>query len=225
MTKRPNLKLMGKKVGMITYRIPDDRPNAGKLIAVTVIKFEENKVTQVKRLSDAKSKNEGYEALQIATGECSAKNIAKPRLGILKKVGIETGRRHLFETRVDNIADYQEGHVFDVSAFKDCVKVDVTGTSKGKGYAGVMKKYNFAGGPASHGCSVSHRREGSSGMRSSPGRCLPGMPKPSHMGDKQVTTQSVRVELIDEARGLMLVRGAVPGSANHYVVVQKAIKG
>jgi large subunit ribosomal protein L3 len=124
---------------------------------------------------------------------------------------------------VDDASQYQLGQEVGISIFEGVLRVDVTGTSKGKGYQGVIKKYNFAGGPASHGSGF-HRHAGSTGMRSSPGRCLPGGPRPSHMGDERVTVQNLRVVILDAEKGLLIVEGAVPGAKNSVVIVSDAKK-
>ena len=131
--------------------------------------------------------------------------------------------RHLIETQVDDISEYSLGQRLGVTLFQDVKYVDVVGVSKGKGYQGVMKLHGFKGGPASHGSGF-HRHAGSTGMRSSPGRCLPGGPRPSHMGDDRVTVQNLRVVAIDEARNLIMVEGATPGAKGALLEISEAIK-
>ena len=212
-------KLIGKKCGMI--RVYD---TGGKAIACTLIHIEPNVVTQLK--SHAK---DGYEAIQLASQKIETrdprtieKRVSKPLLGHYKKAAVAP-RRHLHEMKVDDAAQYQVGQELSVSLFEGAKYLDVCGTSKGKGYQGVMKKYGFSGGPASHGSGF-HRHAGSTGMRSSPGRSLPGGPRPSHMGDERVTVQSLRVVSLDADKGLVIVEGSVPGAKNSIVVVSDAMK-
>ena len=139
-----------------------------------------------------------------------------------KKANVQP-RRFLYEVRVVDSSTFQVGQKMDLQLFVGVSHIDVTGQSKGKGYQGVIKKHGFSGGPASHGSGF-HRHAGSTGMRSSPGRCLPGGPRPSHMGDEQVTVQNLRVISIDLASNVMLVEGAVPGGKNGIVVLSDAVK-
>ena len=212
-------RLVGKKCGMVRVFDKDGRPVAGTLIHV-----EPNVVTQLKSIS-----TDGYEAIQLATLKIETpdartveKRLGKPLLGHYKKASVAP-RKHLHEVRVDDAGTYKVGQELTLSTFEGVAYVDVTGTSKGKGYQGVIKKYGFSGGPAAHGSGF-HRHAGSTGMRSSPGRCLPGGPRPSHMGDERVTVQSLRVVSVDLEKGLMVVEGAVPGAKNSLVVVSDAKK-
>lgn len=211
--------LMGRKRGMI--QMFDDK---GNVVTCTVIHAEPNVVTQIKTAD-----RDGYEALQLAFEEIRVKDsrtienrVSKPLLGHFKKANVAPSR-FLHESRVENCADYQVGQKLSVEIFQEDKFVDVSGVSKGKGYQGVMKKYNFSGGPASHGSGF-HRHAGSTGMRSSPGRCLPGGPRPSHMGDENVTVQNLRVVAVDAEQNLIIVEGAVPGAKNAMVIVHNAIK-
>lgn len=211
--------LMGRKRGMT--QVFDDK---GNVVTCTVIHAEPNVVTQIK--TDA---NDGYEALQLAFEEVIVKDprtianrVTKPLVGHFQKAGVAPSR-FLFESRVEKANDFQLGQKFGVSIFEGEKFIDVTGISIGKGYQGVIKKYNFAGGPASHGSGF-HRHAGSTGMRSTPGRCLPGGPRASHMGAKQVTVQSLRVVAIDVEKNLILVEGAVPGAKNAVVFMKNAVK-
>ena len=212
-------RLLGKKCGMVRVYDKD-----GASVACTLIHIEPNVVTQLKS-----REKDGYEAIQLASQKIETKDqrtvekrVTKPLLGHYKKAGVAP-RRHLHEMRVDDAAQYQIGQELTVSLFEGVQYVDVCGTSKGKGYQGVIKKYGFAGGPAAHGSGF-HRHAGSTGMRSSPGRCLPGGPRPSHMGDKQVTVQSLRVVALDADKGLVIVEGSIPGAKNSIVVVSDAMK-
>ncbi len=211
--------LMGKKRGMI--QLFDDNGNS---VACTVIHAESNIVTQLKT-----REKDGYQAVQLAFDEIRvkdertlAKRCSKPLLGHYKKAQVPACR-HLHEFRYEDDAKYEIGQKLGVSIFEGESHVDITGISKGKGYQGVIKKYGFSGGPAAHGSGF-HRHAGSTGMRSSPGRCLPGGPRPSHMGDEQVTVQSLRIIAIDEKENLIIVEGAVPGAKNGTVILSSAKK-
>jgi large subunit ribosomal protein L3 len=209
------LKLMGIKKGMARLFNKD-----GNLVVCTVILTEPNIVSQIKRVE-----KDGYNAVQLSAVKVKApkvRNVTKPLKGHFKKAGIEP-RRHLAESRIENPDEYQLGQEVGVSYFTDCLAVDVAGQSKGKGHQGVMKRHNFAGGPAAHGSGF-HRHGGSCGMRSTPGRCLPGQKKSGHMGDERVSVQNLRVVQIDEANNLIVVEGAIPGCRGGLVYVTKAVK-
>ena len=207
------LKMMGKKKGMT--RLFDEN---GNHVVCTLIVAEPNLVSQIKR-----KESDGYQAVQLCACKAkSRKNISKPLQGHFKKAGIEP-RRHLIESRIDNVDDFQIGQSVGVDYFNDVSHVDIQGVSKGKGYQGVMKRHHFAGGPASHGSGF-HRHAGSTGMRSTPGRCLPGVKKAGRMGGDVVTVQNLRVVKIDEEKNIVLVEGAVPGPINGLVYLTKAIK-
>ncbi len=211
--------LMGRKRGMT--QVFDDK---GNVVTCTVIHAEPNVITQLKTAA-----NDGYEALQLSFEEVKTKDprtianrVSKPLIGHFQKAGVEP-RRFIFEARVENTGDYQVGQKLNVSIFEGDKFVDVTGVSIGKGYQGTIKKYNYSGGPASHGSGF-HRHAGATGMRSTPGRCFPGGPRPSHMGDEKVTVQNLRVVAIDVENNLIIVEGAVPGAKNATVVVKDAVK-
>ncbi len=213
------LRIMGKKRGMI--QLFDE---SGALVPCTVIEAEPNVITQIKT-----KEIDGYSAIQLGFDEITvqdartvANRCTKPMLGHFKKAQV-TPRKHLLETRVDATEGYEVGQQVSVQQFEGTSYVDVIGTSKGKGYQGVMKKYNFRGGPASHGSGF-HRHAGSTGMRSTPGRCLPGGPRPSHMGDERVQVQSLKIVAIDAAKNLLIVEGATPGARGSLVVVSSAKK-
>lgn len=213
------LKLMGKKRGM-TQRFDQ----TGNVVVCTVIHAEPNVVTQIKR-----KESDGYNALQLGYDKIRTqdprtveKRMTKQLLGHFKKSNVEP-RRYLAESRVDDTATYSVGQEISVSLFTDVTYVDVSGVSKGKGYQGVMKRHNFAGGPAAHGSGF-HRHGGSTGMRSTPGRTLPGQKKAGHMGCEQVTVQNLRVVGIDEGRNLIIVEGAVPGPRGGLVSIAPAKK-
>jgi large subunit ribosomal protein L3 len=199
MSMSEQLGLLGRKVGM-TRIFTDD----GDTIPVTVLDVSNNRVTQVKTAD-----TDGYSALQIAFGSRKASRVNKPAAGHLAKAGVEAGEI-LKE--------------FRVTAETAGQKVDVQGTSIGKGFAGTIKRHNFSSQRASHGNSRSHNVPGSISMAQDPGRVFPGKKMTGHMGDETVTTQNLDVVRVDEARSLLLVRGAVPGAKNGHVVVRHAVK-
>lgn len=212
-------RLMGTKRGMVQVYDKEGNP-----VVCTLLHVEPNVVTQIKT-----KQTDGYEAIQLGYKEVNvkdprtmAKRVKKPRIGHFKKADVQP-RRFLHEVRVEDCSQYQVGQKLDLHLFEGISYVDVTGRSKGKGYQGTIKKYGFSGGPASHGSGF-HRHAGSTGMRSSPGRCLPGGPRPSHMGDVRVTVQSLRVVSIDMTHNIILVEGAVPGAKNGIVVLSDAVK-
>ncbi len=209
------LKLMGKKRGMTQIF-----NESGDRVVCTVISAEPNIITQIKRKD-----KEGYDALQISAFKLKpsrAKNVKKPQRGHFAKASIEP-REHIKESRLPSVEEYQVGQEIGVGHFADAGFVDIQGVSKGKGHQGVMKRHNFAGGPAAHGSGF-HRHGGSTGMRSSPGRCLPGQKKSGRMGGENVTLQNLRVVKIDEEKQVILVEGAVPGARDGLVYITRAIK-
>jgi large subunit ribosomal protein L3 len=209
------LKLMGKKRGMT--RVFDEN---GNHVVCTVISAEPNIITQIKR-----QESDGYEAVQISAFKVKpskVKNVSKPLKGHFAKAGVEA-RAESAETRVDSAEAFKVGDEVSVSQFTDVQYVDVTGVSKGKGYQGVIKRHHFAGGPASHGSGF-HRHGGSTGMRTSPGRCLPGQKKAGRMGNEKVTLQNLRVVRIDEGKQVILVEGAIPGARGGTVFIRKSAK-
>lgn len=206
---------MGKKKGMT--RVFDE---TGNLIVCTVIAAEPNIIIQVKSME-----RDGYQAVQlgaIKVPENKKKNITKPLVGHFARAKVEP-RRHLLESRIENADEYQLGQEIGVDYFSDTEFVDVCGTSKGKGFQGVIKRHNFAGGPGSHGSGF-HRAAGSTGMRSTPGRSLPGVKKAGQMGSQKVTTENLRVVSIDSEKQIILVKGAVPGAKNSLLYVRKSVK-
>lgn len=213
------LTVMGKKRGMT--QLFDEK---GNVIVCTVIEIEPNVVTQVK----TKAKD-GYQAVQLGfnkvqgkTQQTIAARVTKPLLGHFKKAGVEP-RRHLLESHVNAPADYALGEEINVGAFEGVKFVDATATSKGKGYQGVMKRHNFSGGPASHGSGF-HRHAGATGMRSTPGRGLPGGKKAGQMGNERVTVQNLEVVRVDVENQLLLIKGQVPGARNGLVYIRQAVK-
>lgn len=202
--------IYGKKLGMTQVYSEDDR-----LLPVTVIQAEPNKVCQVKT-----SDTDGYEAVQLGFGAIKEKKVNKPMAGHFKKQGVDPVR-HLREVRVEAASEYTVGDEVTVALFNDAKKVDVTSTSKGKGFAGVMKRYNFGGGPGGHG-SHFHRAPGSVGQCATPSRVFKGLKLPGHMGCETVTTKNLDVVKIDEDQNLILVKGSVPGGKNAVVRIRLA---
>ncbi len=208
--------LIGRKVGMTRIFTPD-----GVSIPVTVIEVDANRVTQVKTLE-----TDGYRAIQVTTGTKKASRLVKPEAGHFAKAGVEAGRG-LWEFRLADGegSDIAVGAELKVELFSDVKMVDVTGQSKGKGFAGTIKRWNFSMGDATHGNSLSHRSPGSIGQRQSPGRVFKGKKMAGHMGDERVTVQSLEVVRVDAERNLLLVKGAVPGATGGDVIVKPAVKG
>ena len=201
--------LLGKKVGM-TQLIAE----SGEVVPVTLIEAGPCYVTQIR--TQAK---DGYNAVQIGFGP--AKRLNKPELGHLRDL---PRLRHLREIRTDDVDQYKVGQVVDVSQFGAGDIIDVTGISKGKGFAGAMKRHNFRGGPKTHGQSDRHRAVGAIGAGTTPGRVLKGMRGPGHMGHERVTVLNLKVVTIDPERNLLVVRGAVPGPTNGLVYIRSAAK-
>ena len=209
------LGLLGRKVGMM--RIFTD---SGDSVPVTVVDVSNNRITQVKTVE-----NDGYSALQVAYGSRKASRVSKPQAGHLAKAGVEAGEiLKEFRVAADVAGQYAPGAQVPVTLFAAGEKVDVQGTSIGKGFAGTIKRHNFSSQRASHGNSRSHNVPGSISMAQDPGRVFPGKKMSGHLGDETVTTQNLDVVRVDEARSLLLVRGAVPGSKNGHVVVRPAVK-
>lgn len=205
--------LVGKKVGMTRIFTED-----GVSIPVTVIEIEANRVTQVKSLE-----NDGYRAVQVTTGAKKANRVTKPEAGHFAKAGVEAGRG-LWEFRLPEGQEFTAGQEISVEIFADVKKVDVTGTSKGKGFAGTVKRWNFRTQDATHGNSLSHRAPGSIGQNQTPGKVFKGKKMAGHMGDERVTVQSLDVVRVDAERNLLLVKGAVPGATGSNLIVKPAVK-
>jgi len=209
------LGLLGRKVGMM--RIFTD---SGDAVPVTVLDVSNNRVTQVKTVE-----TDGYSAIQVAFGTRKSSRVNKPEAGHLAKAGVEAGEiLKEFRVAADVAGQYQPGAQVPVSMFAAGQKVDVQGTSIGKGFAGTIKRHNFKSQRASHGNSRSHNVPGSISMAQDPGRVFPGKKMSGHLGDETTTTQNLDIVRVDEARQLLLVRGAVPGSKNGHVVVCPAVK-
>ncbi|GAB2921463.1 50S ribosomal protein L3 [Rheinheimera gaetbuli] len=207
--------LIGRKVGMTRIFTED-----GVSIPVTVIEATPNRVTAVKT-----AETNGYSALQVTAGTVKANRLSKPDAGHFAKVGVEAGRG-LWEFRLaDNEgADITVGSEITVEIFAETKKVDVAGTSKGKGFAGAVKRWNFRTQDATHGNSLSHRAPGSIGQNQSPGKVFKGKKMAGHMGAERVTVQSLEVVRVDAERNLLLVKGAVPGAIGGDVIVKPAVK-
>lgn len=210
-----SLGVVGRKVGMT--RVFDD---AGVSVPVTVIEVAPNRVTQVKTIE-----RDGYTALQVTTGTRRASRVNRAAAGHFAKAGVEAGRG-LWEFRVnaDELAQYAPGAEISVELFAAGQAVDVTGTSIGKGFAGTVKRHNFRTQDATHGNSRSHRVPGSIGQRQTPGRVWKNKRMAGHMGDVRVTVQNLTVVRVDAERGLLLVKGAVPGSDGGDLIVRPSIK-
>jgi large subunit ribosomal protein L3 len=207
--------LLGKKLGMT--QVWDEN---NKLIPVTVVEITPNVVTQVRT-----PEVDGYSAVQIAAGAIDPRKVNKPATGHFEKAGV-TPRRHLTEVRTADASDYTAGQELTVEGtFEAGQKVDVVGTSKGKGTAGVMKRHNFQGVSASHGAHRNHRKPGSIGASSTPSRVFKGMRMAGRMGAERVTVLNLTVHSVDAAKGLLLVKGAVPGARGRIVFVRNAVKG
>jgi large subunit ribosomal protein L3 len=209
------LGLLGRKVGMMRIFTDD-----GDAVPVTVLDVSNNRVTQVKTEA-----TDGYSAVQVTFGSRKASRVSKPAAGHLAKAGVEAGEiLKEFRVTADVAGQYKPGATVPVTLFAVGQVVDVQGTSIGKGFAGTIKRHNFKSQRASHGNSRSHNVPGSISMAQDPGRVFPGKKMTGHMGDDTTTTQNLDVIRVDEARSLLLVKGAVPGSKNGFVTVRPAIK-
>ncbi|NRB25873.1 50S ribosomal protein L3 [Shewanella sp.] len=207
--------LIGRKVGMTRIFCED-----GVSVPVTVIEITSNRVTQVKTLE-----TDGYRALQVTTGTKKANRITKPEAGHFAKAGVEAGRG-LWEVRLadDEGEGIEVGAELNVDIFADIAKVDVTGQSKGKGFQGGIKRWNFHAQDMTHGNSLAHRSNGSIGQNQTPGRVFKGKKMSGHMGAERVTTQNLDVIRVDAERNLLLVKGAVPGAINGNLIIKPAVK-
>lgn len=207
------LGLIGRKCGM-TRVFCDD----GSSVPVTVIELLDNTVSQVKH-----SENDGYTAIQLAYGKKHNRKVTKPLLGHFKKAGVEPALGFK-EFRLDDVSTFKLGDSIGMEIFEGRKHVDVTGVSKGKGFAGTIKRHNFKMGDATHGNSLSHRAPGSIGQRQSPGRVFPGKKMAGRMGGEQVTVQSLEIVKLMLDTRVILVKGAVPGVQGGLVVIKPAIK-
>ncbi len=209
--------LVGVKKGMTRVFTED-----GNSLPVTVIEATPNRITQMKSVD-----TDGYTAIQITAGMRKASHVNKPQAGIFAKASVDAGRG-LWEFRLDDNSDNNDelsvGGELTVEQFSEGQKVDVTGTSKGKGFQGGIKRWNFSMQDATHGNSLSHRSNGSIGQNQSPGRVFKGKKMSGHMGSAKVTTQSLEVVRVDVERNLLLIKGAVPGAPGGDVIIKTAVK-
>jgi large subunit ribosomal protein L3 len=207
------ISLLGRKVGMTRIYNED-----GSATPVTVLEMTPNKVSQVKSLEV-----DGYTAIQLVAGSKKSSRVNKAQAGHFSKANTEAGSQ-ICESRINNVEDYMLGSEIKVDIFEEGQLIDVTGTSKGKGYAGVLKRYNFAGKDATHGNSINHRTPGSIGQNQTPGRVFKGKKMTGHMGDVRTTTQNLKVVRVDLEKSLLLVQGAVPGATGGDISVKAAVK-
>ena len=215
MTNTQNIKgLLGTKLGMT--QVWDENK---RLVPVTVIQVTPNVVTQI-----LTAEKNGYSAIQIAAGAIDPRKVNQPKAGFFKKIDV-TPRRHLTEIRTADADSYEVGQEFTAEIFEAGVKVDVVGTSKGKGFAGTMKRHNFAGVSASHGQHKNPRKPGSIGASATPSRVFKGTRMAGRMGGDRVTVQNLTIHAVDAEKGLLLVKGAVPGAKGRLVFVRNAVKG
>ena len=207
--------LVGRKAGMTRVFT-----EAGESIPVTVVVVESNRVTCVKT-----QETDGYRAVQLTMGTRKPGRVSKPQSGHLAKCGVEAGEG-LWEFRLDDSEgeEFAPGHTLSVTAFEAGQKVDATGTSIGKGYAGVIKRHNFHTQDATHGNSLAHRAPGSIGQNQTPGRVFKGKRMAGHMGNVRRTTQNLEIVRVDEARSSLLIKGAIPGPRGGCVIVRPAVK-
>lgn len=210
-----SLGIVGRKAGMSRLFTED-----GKSVPVTLIEATPNRITQIKTLE-----SDGYSAVQVAVGSKRAALVNKPEAGHLAKAKVEAGRG-LWELRVadDKIGDFEVGGEIKADIFSEGQIVDVQGVTKGKGFQGTIKRWNFRMGDATHGNSLSHRSPGSIGQRQTPGRVFPGKKMAGHMGAETQTTQRLQVVKVDVERGLIAIRGAVPGAPGGDVIVRPSSK-
>ncbi|MEA1796039.1 50S ribosomal protein L3 [Rhodococcus erythropolis] len=206
--------ILGTKLGMTQVFDENNR-----VVPVTVVKAGPNVVTQIRT-----EERDGYSAVQLAFGAIDPRKVNKPTSGQFAKAGV-TPRRHVVEFRVADTSDYEVGQELTAEVFEDGAYVDVTGTSKGKGFAGTMKRHGFKGQGASHGTQAVHRRPGSIGGCATPGRVFKGMRMSGRMGSDRITTQNLSVHKVDAENGLLLIKGAIPGRKGGLVIVKSAVKG
>lgn len=206
--------LIGTKLGMT--QLWDEN---GRLIPITVVRVGTNVVTQIRT-----PEKDGYSAVQLASGELKAKNVNKAMEGHFKKAGVAP-RRRLAEVRTSDADEYELGKELKADVFEAGQKVDVIGTSKGKGFAGTMKRHGFAGVSASHGAHRNHRKPGSIGACATPARVFRGLRMAGRMGSDRVTIQNLTVHAVDAEQGILLIAGAIPGNKGGSVIVRSAVKG
>jgi large subunit ribosomal protein L3 len=215
MTATRNVKgLLGTKLGMT--QVWDENNN---VIPVTVVKADTNVVTQIRN-----AETDGYTAVQIGYGQIDPRKVTKPLAGHFEKAGV-TPRRHVVEVRTADADVYALGQELSVEQFAAGQKIDVVGTTKGKGFAGVMKRHGFAGVSASHGAHKNHRKPGSIGACATPGRVFKGLRMAGRMGNERQTTLNLTVHAVDAEKSLLLIKGALPGARGSVVLVRSAVKG
>ncbi len=208
--------LVGRKVGMT--RIFTDE---GDTLPVTVLDVSDNRITQIKSPD-----KDGYSAVQVTFGKRRASRVGKPLTGHLAKAGVEAG--HIlkeFRAKPEELAALKVGGKMDVEMFKPGQMVDISGVTQGKGFAGVIKRHHFSSNRETHGNSRSTRKPGSTGQAQDPGRVFPGKRMPGQLGNVKRTTQNLEILRVDAARGLLMIKGAVPGSKGRDVIVRPAVKG
>ena len=209
------LGLVGRKIGMTRVFAED-----GSAVPVTVVDVANNRVTQVKTQD-----KDGYVAVQVAYGKRRASRVAKPQAGHLAKAGVEAGTvLKEFHVGADQLGNFKPGDVVGADTFSVGQLVDVSGTTKGRGFSGVIRRHNFSSNRASHGNSVSHNKPGSIGMAQDPGRVFPGKRLPGHYGSVTRTVQTLKVVRVDKERGLLLIKGSVPGADGEEVIVRPSVK-
>ena len=206
--------LLGRKLGMTQVWNAD-----GHLVPLTVVQVGTNVVTQVRT-----EEVDGYSAIQLGFGEIDSRKVTKPLHGHFEKAGV-TPRRHLAEVRTSEHDSYELGQELDAATFEAGEGVDVSGTTKGKGFAGVMKRHGFAGVSASHGAHRNHRKPGSIGACATPGRIFKGLRMAGRMGGNRRTVQNLTIQAVDTEKGLLLISGAIPGPKNGVVLVRSSVKG
>lgn len=206
--------LLGRKLGMTQVWDAD-----GHLVPLTVVQVGTNVVTQVRT-----DEVDGYSAIQLGFGEIDSRKVTKPLQGHFEKAGVDP-RRHLVEVRTSEHDSYELGQELDATTFEAGEGVDVSGTTKGKGFAGVMKRHGFAGVSASHGAHRNHRKPGSIGACATPGRIFKGLRMAGRMGGNRRTVQNLTIQAVDAEKGLLLISGAIPGPKNGVVLVRSSVKG
>lgn len=210
----PTRALLGRKLGMTQVWDED-----GKVVPITVVQVDKNVVTQVRD-----QETDGYTAIQIGFGQIDQRKVTKPLAGHFNKAGVSP-RRHLVEVRTGGADEFTLGQELAADIFEVGQKVDVTGKTKGKGFAGVMKRHGFAGVSASHGAHRNHRKPGSIGACATPGRVFKGLRMAGRMGGDRRTIQNLKVQAVDAEKGIVLVTGAIPGPKGGIVLIRSAVKG
>ncbi len=208
--------MIGRKVGMTRFFLDN-----GESVPVTIIEVQDNRIAQNKTME-----NDGYCAIQVAFGAKKAARLTKPLSGHYAKAGVKPGAiLREFRMNADELASFPVSAVVPAETFAPGQKVDVTGTTKGRGFSGVIRRHNFSSNRATHGNSLSHNAPGSIGQRQDPGRVFPGKKMAGHYGNEKVTIQNLEVVRVDTDRGLLWIKGAVPGAREGVVIVRPAVKG